>query len=187
MTSALIAAEKDKELFGRQVVTAVTGGKFHLVDPGDIPAVPNPRFHLSLAEQEGHRQMRAQLRQMGEEAGLAPDAVEELVLAAGEAATNTVKHGLEGSCQAAFIEDGVVVRVADKGPGIGRAELPQSLFRAGFSTKVSLGLGYTVILEVMDEVWLATGPSGTIIQMVKRTSTSSAGEVDLEALLDRFG
>jgi anti-sigma regulatory factor (Ser/Thr protein kinase) len=163
----------------------VTGGKFHLVDAVDIPPVPNPRFTLSLSEQEGHQQMRAQLRQMGEEAGMSADAIEELVLAAGEAATNTVKHGIGGSCQAALLEEGVVVRVADQGPGIGRAELPQSLFRAGYSTKVSLGLGYTVILEVMDEVWLATGPSGTIIQLVKR-SGPPAGEVDLEALLDRF-
>ena len=188
MTSALMAAEKEKELFGRQVVTAVTGGKFHLVDAIDIAPIPSPRFQLSLTEQEGHKQMRAQLRLLGGEAGLSADAVEELVLAAGEAATNTVKHGISGSCQAALLEQGgVVVRVSDQGPGIGRAELPQSLFRAGYSTKVSLGLGYTVILEVMDEVWLATGPSGTLIQMVKRAGAfEDPGEVDLEALLDRF-
>lgn len=187
MTRALIEAEKEKDAFGRQVVTAVTGGKFHLVDPGDIPALEELSFAVELAYQQGHQAMRAQLRLLGESAGLHPEAIEDLVLAAGEAATNTVKHAASGSCQAGRVADGLVVRISDKGPGIGRAELPQSLFRAGYSSKVSLGLGYTLILEVMDEIWLATGPSGTIIQMLKRRDGSGADELDLEALLDRFG
>jgi PAS domain S-box-containing protein len=186
VTTALIQAEKEKEAFGRQVVTAVTGGKFHLVDAAEIPALERPRFQLELSDAEAHRAMRAQLRLLGAEAGLSPEATEELVLAAGEAATNTVKHAVPGTCQAGLLDGSVVVRVSDTGPGIGRAELPQSLFRAGFSTKVSLGLGYTVILEITDEIWLATGPSGTVIQMVKKVAGAQAGEDDLEALLDRF-
>ncbi len=187
MTSALIAAEREKEHFGRQVVTAVTGGKFHLVDPAAIPPMGPVGLKVELASQDGHRQMRAQLRRMGEGQGLTDEAIEDLILAAGEAATNTVKHAQSGTCQATASDGLVTVRISDQGPGIGRAELPQSLFRAGYSTKVSLGLGYTVILDVMDEVWLATGPSGTIIQMVKRAPGSEAEELDLEALLDRFG
>lgn len=187
MTSALISAEKEKEHFGRQVVTAVTGGKFHLVDPADVPPLENVGFSTDLGAEEGHRRMRSQLRKMGEAQGLSAEAVEDLVLAAGEAATNTVKHAQSGSCQAGVLGDAVVVRISDHGPGIGRAELPQSLFRAGYSTKVSLGLGYTVILEVMDEVWLATGPSGTILQMKKRAAGAAVEDIDLEALLDRFG
>lgn len=187
MTHALIAAEKEREAFGRQVVTAVTGGKFQLVDPAEIPPIEELSLSLALAEEEGHRQMRAQLRLLGQSCGLEAEAIEDLVLAAGEAATNTVKHAASGTCQAGRLPEGVVVRISDQGPGIGRAELPQSLFRAGYSSKVSLGLGYTVILEVMDEVWLATGPSGTILQMIKRRQDSGSGDLDLEALLDRFG
>lgn len=185
MTSALLAAEKEKEAFGRQVVSAVTGGKFHLVDPADIPPLEEVALTLPLLDQDGHLQLRSQLRLLGPRCGLSQEATEDLVLAAGEAATNTVKHARDGSCQAGPLEGGVVVRISDEGPGIGRAELPQSLFRAGYSSKVSLGLGYTVILEVMDEIWLATGPTGTILQMVKRAAPLDDA-LDLEALLDRF-
>jgi PAS domain S-box-containing protein len=185
MTTALLRAEKEKEAFGRQVVTAVTGGRFHLVDAAEIPPLEDVVFSLPLDGPDSHRQMRAALRLLGHEVGLAEDSIGELVLASGEAATNTVKHATRGECRAGRLADGVVVRISDHGPGIGRAELPQSLFRAGYSSKVSLGMGYTVILDVMDEVWLATEPSGTIVQLVKRVQPPHDGP-DLEALLDRF-
>ena len=42
------------------------------------------------------------------------------------------------------------------------------LFRHGFSTKVSLGMGYTIMLELADRLWLATSPAGTVLQLEKR-------------------
>ena len=186
MSTALMAAEKEKESFGRQIVSAVTGGKFHLVDLGEVPAFDHLEVTCELSSQPGHRQMRSELRRLGAALGLNAEAIEDLVLAAGEAATNTVKHALGGVCQIGLISAELAVRICDQGPGIGRGELPQSLFRPGYSSKVSLGLGYTVILEVVDEIWLATAPSGTILQMVKRRVCDDR-EIDLEALLDRFG
>lgn len=187
MTSALLAAEKEKESFGRQIVTAVTGGKFHLVDAHEIPPLVRLDSSFDLTSQLGHRQMREKIRQLGAQVDWSSEATEDMVLAAGEAATNTVKHARDGSCQLGIVGTDLVVRISDQGPGIGRAELPQSLFRPGYSSKVSLGLGYTVILEIVDEVWLATGPTGTVLQLVKRGPHEDESDQELEALLDRFG
>ncbi|HEU4753459.1 MAG TPA: hypothetical protein VFU47_10170, partial [Armatimonadota bacterium] len=52
--------------------------------------------------------------------------------------------------------------------GILSQVLPQAIFMPGFSTKISLGMGYKMVLRLCDRVWLATGPEGTVVQMRKR-------------------
>ena len=80
----------------------------------------------------------------------------------------------------------MVVRVTDHGEGIDPDALPDTLFRAGFSTKVSLGLGYTLLLKLVNDMWLATGHHGTVLQIVKRRPCPLSEDAALQALLDRF-
>jgi hypothetical protein len=64
--------------------------------------------------------------------------------------------------------------VTDSGPGISALILPHATLQRGYSTKVSLGLGYSIILEVADKVLLATGPDGTSVVLIKSLRSSPA-------------
>lgn len=186
VTNQLVAAEKEKREFCAQVVLAVTDGKLHLVERSEIPAMENVSLDLCLGEPKNYRAAREAVRELAQELGLESEQVEDLVLATGEAITNAVKHARSGSCQIAVDDGTLVVRVSDQGDGIHPEVLPETLFRTGFSTQVSLGLGYTLLLQLVDEMWLATGPDGTVLQLAKRKDNPDAEEAALLALLERF-
>ena len=103
---------------------------------------------------------------------------------AGEAATNTIKHAVDGTWQAGRSARGVWVRVSDSGGGIKSSELPHALFKKGYSTKISLGLGFTLMLGLADQVKLSTGPRGTTIQMFKQFD--DVEDAELDEMLERF-
>ena len=87
--------------------------------------------------------------------------------------------------QAGADDDGVWVAVMDNGGGIHTSDLPRALFRRGYSSKISLGLGFTLMLSLADEMWLATGPEGTAI-LVYKGFQEVGSEDDLESLVERF-
>lgn len=186
VVSKLVEAEKDKREFCAQVVLAVTEGSLHLVEHNEIPAMSELSLDLSLEVEENYGKMREHLRDLGRQIDFSEEQTEDLVLAAGEAVTNAIKHAERGRCMVSYSENEVVVRVSDHGEGIHPDALPETLFQAGFSTKISLGLGYTLLLKLVDEMWLATGPEGTILQLVKRKPSPEDEEAALMALLERF-
>lgn len=186
LESVRMETESEKKTFYREVVRAVTGGGLNLVDPEELPELPRVDLDLGLEDPENYRRLRDRLAALCSEAGLAEEQCHDLVLATGEAATNAIKHARGGRCLAAVTEEGIVVRISDGGSGIHPRQLPASLFRAGYSTKVSLGLGYTLILRLVDSVWLATGPGGTTVQLLKQTEPIDQDEAELLALLDRY-
>ena len=186
VSAQLVEAEKDKKVFYTQVVRAVTGGKLNLVDIDEIPALTSIDLSYSLAEPENYAALREGLRQLATAAEFTEEQVEDLILATGEAVTNAIKHAVNGVCEASVTSDGITVRVRDHGHGIRSEDLPETLFQAGFSTKISLGLGYTLLLQLVDGIWLATGAGGTTLQLFKRKTSHDAEQEALLALLDRF-
>lgn len=186
VSQRLVEAEKDKKVFYTQVVRAVTGGKLNLVDVEEIPALQEISMSFSLNEPENYSLLREELRRLAGEAGFTDEQVEDLILATGEAVTNAIKHAINGVCQACVTEEGITVRVQDHGHGIRSEDLPETLFQAGFSTKISLGLGYTLLLQLVDGIWLATGGGGTVLQIFKQKTSHDAEQEALLALLDRF-
>lgn len=63
----------------------------------------------------------------------------------------------------------------DKGPGMESLILPRATLRRGFSTKPSLGLGYSVILDVADHILLKTDTHGTVVILEKWVSERDSG------------
>jgi DNA-binding response OmpR family regulator/anti-sigma regulatory factor (Ser/Thr protein kinase) len=180
----LLDAEQEKKQFYRDVIRAVTNGKFQLVDEEEIPVTGELCGEIQLEGPEGYATLRAEVRRAGQELGLDTEAVEDLVLAVGEAATNAIKHGSLGRCRLYRSGDRVLARVCDQGLGIRSEDLPNSILLPGFSTKVSLGMGYTLMLQLADCVWLATGPHGTVVQIEKCLQTpSGAPEIPLLATI----
>jgi len=160
-------AAAEKKRFYREVIRFVTRDRFHLVDAADIPDPGPAVLELPLESLRDDGVLRKQLRQVAADAGMAHDTVEDLVLAVGEAATNAIKHAVHGRCTVYQRADSLAVRVSDQGAGIRADDLPASILLPGFSKAVSLGMGYTLMLELVDRIWLATGPEGTIVQLEK--------------------
>jgi anti-sigma regulatory factor (Ser/Thr protein kinase) len=57
----------------------------------------------------------------------------------------------------------VLLVVADEGPGIEALSIPDVALTRGYSTAVSLGMGYKLMIEIADKVYLATGQGGTTV------------------------
>lgn len=162
-----IRAEQEKKIFYREVIRAVTRGKLEFVDPQEVPQIGTLVADLPTRDGPEYAAARQEIRKQCAAAGMSPERSADLLLAAGEAITNAMKHATDGRCTVYRSDPAVVVRVADKGAGIASHQLPATILTPGFSTKVSLGMGYTMMLKLCERVWLATGVDGTVIQLMK--------------------
>jgi anti-sigma regulatory factor (Ser/Thr protein kinase) len=182
----LLETEVARKRFYREVIRCVTGDRLQLVDPEEIPVPGPPALEFSLAEPDAYAGMRRGLLELAAQAGMPRERAQDLELAAGEAATNAIKHGRKGRCVLWAAPDRLIARIEDEGPGIRPEDLPATLFQPGFSTKVSLGMGYTLMLEMVDRIWLSTSPRGTIVQLEKCLQPEEVSDDLVAALLDRF-
>jgi len=183
----LLRVEVEKKRFYSSLLGAVTGGKLHLGDsPLEIPATGAELFQSPLDPSGNYAPLRARLLEVTRGSGMDPEVGDRVVLAAGEAITNAIKHGIQGRCQVRRTEDQIIVRVSDEGPGISPEALPSSLLIPGFSTKLSLGMGYTLMLDLADSIWLATGSGGTVVQLEHWIRPEEHPQSSIEDILARF-
>ena len=89
----------------------------------------------------------------------------DLLSTAGEALDNAVKHGGGGTCQAFARDSSLQVAVSDEGPGIDFGTLPRATLVPGFSTAASLGMGFTIMLQLCERVLLTTRPGRTVVTL----------------------
>jgi anti-sigma regulatory factor (Ser/Thr protein kinase) len=182
----LLDQEAERRRFACDVLCCVTGGKLRMVEPTEIPLAGRRVANITLDEPSAYSEVRRTLCELAEDAEMDPDRAADMVLAAGEAASNAMKHGHQPRVEIRRTAERLIARVSDEGPGIRPRDLPKVLFQAGFSTKISLGMGYTLMLELADCVWLATGPSGTIIQVEKLIREPSVDLDPLHAVMERY-
>lgn len=154
-----------------QVIAAVTGGKLVLLGPDEISAELGNEV-WSASEFDSAECLSDARHRLGdilaERFGDICDA-DALVLAAGEAMTNALKHGRAVKCLRLLEKDGLLqVEVDDAGPGIDFANLPNATLVPGFSSTTSLGMGFTLMLAECDRMLLATSPSGTRVVLEAR-------------------
>jgi anti-sigma regulatory factor (Ser/Thr protein kinase) len=86
----------------------------------------------------------------------------------GEAMTNALKHANGGEVFCGSSREELWVGIADTGPGISTLTIPSAMLRRGYSTKASLGMGFSIMLDASDRVLLSTGPEGTTVILFKR-------------------
>lgn len=180
--NATLTAERDKRHFYKETILAVTEGKFELGEQEDVETWIRKR---DLAIQVPGAEQLAEARRSAIDycirQGLSPERASEFELAIGEAIGNAVKHAGSGWVYAGRTPKSVWVAVQDNGTGIDTFAIPKVALTSGYTTKASMGLGYTMILAVSDHVKLFSGPNGTTVVMEKRLRETPEVEARIAA------
>jgi anti-sigma regulatory factor (Ser/Thr protein kinase) len=108
------------------------------------------------------------------------------VLAVTEALTNALKHAGAGEYWVCRTADSVQVVIRDSGPGIDFHLLPKATLIQGFSTTKTMGMGFTIMLEVCDRVLLATSASGSVVVLELKLAAVERAGVARTAAEDRM-
>ena len=161
----LLELEVEKKRFYREMIRAVTQDRLRLADPGEIPTYGRELLHVDLSTLDDYPALRHRICEIALAAGMSPERANDFLIAVAEAITNAIKHAHGGEVTLYATRDRLVARISDRGPGIRPEDLPATVLLRGYSTAVSLGMGFTIILRIADRVWLSTGPQGTTLQI----------------------
>jgi len=184
----LTESEQQRRVFNRDVLLAVTGGKLRLVEhdempPPDMVSKP-PTLTQSLRAPPDASALRHTLFRLGQEAGMDTERIGDLCTATTEAATNAIKHGNGGLATVWAGCEAVTVQITDHGTGIAPAYLARATLEQGFSTRVSLGMGFHLMLQSTDALALSTDAQGTTIFLQVSNKPRLSAQ---EAILARYG
>lgn len=91
---------------------------------------------------------------------LKPKEIRQNLLAVSEAATNVVKHAGAGKFTVLHGSGLLKLVFSDRGPGMPFNKIPHLVFFAGFSTKLSLGFGFSLMYQCTDKLLLHTSEPG---------------------------
>ncbi len=162
---ALLQKDRDIRKAYVDVLSAVTDEKLLILTADEISAAEGEPCGApySVSSFEKLSASRDFLRRTLKASGAAEDHVSQLVLASGEAVVNGVKHAGKCEIQVYSLEETIQIRISDNGPGIDFSDLPKATLLTGFSTGKSLGMGFTMLLDICDRVLLSTGPEGTTL------------------------
>jgi anti-sigma regulatory factor (Ser/Thr protein kinase) len=159
---ALLDREQSIQQAYVDVIDAVTGGRLILMWPDDLDEelgeviVPETLITQAQELSGARHRLGALLEPMTGDADSA-------LLAISEGMTNMLKHGDGGTYTLRRTEDVVQIVLTDHGPGIDFHSLPKATLVPGFSTKPSLGMGFTIMLEVAERLRLTTQPGRTTL------------------------
>ena len=175
-------ADRDKRKFFHETILSVTAGRLNICDAQEVQdRIATAAIHTEVRQASDIRLARQKIADFCRQCGLTGDRLDGFIIAAGEALTNAVKHGNMGRAYAGSMEGKVWVGVQDDGNGIESLILPSAVLRKGFSTKCSLGLGYSIMLETVDEILLNTGNDGTTVvltlNLVEPSDTPSLANI----------
>lgn len=179
--------ERQRQQFNHDVLLAVTGGKLRLVDRTELPPEDlkshRPGIFRDLKQSKDASDLRRDVQKVLKAITLDRDRAADLLTATTEAATNAVKHGGGGQARVWITPDGISVLVEDNGQGISPAHLARATLEKGYSTLVSLGMGFHLMLECSDALYLTTGEGGTAVLL----QVSNGPRVtESDALLARY-
>lgn len=164
------AKEQRQKIFKvySDVIYSVTQGKFNLVSYKEFVLIENEgvlKCETKLETAEDVEKVRSVVKQNLTPLGFSEDRIDKILLCISEAATNVVKHAKDGSVQVRELNASVRLVVLDHGPGMDFEKLPNMIFLKGFSTKISLGVGFSLIYMFADKIYLSTSKNGTFLAM----------------------
>lgn len=173
--------EEEKRQFYRETIRSVTDGKLEVSNAGEVqPYETNSTFIETFGNIRELSEARHRLQAHCLSMGLHADSMDLFATAIGEAMNNALKHAGEGRVFCGSKGGELWVGVSDSGSGISALTLPKATLRRGYSSKVSLGMGYSIMLDAADRVMLSTGSEGTTVIMFR----SLLGKKDTISLAD---
>jgi len=153
--------------FLRDVLASATDGHLFLCSVSEeLPSPLTPLFGpVALSKSDGMRELRHEIREASNAAGLSDERCIDLVTAVGEASLNAVCHAGAGIGQVFVDRDRGTVQasISDFGSGITVENLPRATLKRGYSSAGTLGHGFKMILQTTDRVYLLTRNTGTTI------------------------
>jgi PAS domain S-box-containing protein len=161
--------DEQKRQFYRETILSVTGGKFRICQYSEIDEfIERAEVGTFFDSMETTSNARKDVESFIRSKGLDEDRTSLIMMGVGEAITNVIKHACDGGEIFAGADNkGVWAVVRDKGDGIESLLIPKVVLMQGYSTKPSLGYGYSIMLDVSDRILLATGDAGTSILLMK--------------------
>ena len=153
--------EEEKRAFYNETIRSATQGRLNLASYEELNKFKvSAAWSADLCSPKSITEVRHRVGDFAGDQGFGGDRLALFITGVGEAMANAVKHAGEGTVHVGVEPDCVWVMISDKGPGIGALTLPKAALRRGFSSKVSMGMGYSIMLEVSDNIWLSTGSEG---------------------------
>lgn len=179
-------AEEAKKQFYKGTIFSVTDGRLNLVSYEEIDALITPKAqNITLESGSNLSSLRKAVAEIASNAGMAEDRMHSLIIAVGEASANAIKHANGGLVRIGIKDNKVQVCIQDNGPGMDSLILPKATLLKGFSTKPSMGLGYSLILSLVDTTYLATEKQGTWVLM-EMYIEEPEHEISLDAMPDNW-
>lgn len=178
---------KRKQLYN-EVVSAVTNGKLHLIERDELELLRKQEKAMESVDIRSPQDVagaRRHVEAYGKRFGLEKKRIHDLALCVSEATTNIIKHAEKGVIHFTHHDEKMWVWVEDNGPGIEYSNLSKATLLRGYSSKSSLGYGFTIMLEYMDAVYLCTDQHGTSI-LLEIGLKQAESEVDVDRFLSEW-
>jgi anti-sigma regulatory factor (Ser/Thr protein kinase) len=168
-------AEEATHKFYKETLLAVTEGRLEICEADEMAQwIRDPDMVVLLAEFEDSPKSRDAARCFLDRYDVELEERDMWLLCIGEAVTNALKHVGHGKLFLGHRDENVLwAAVADEGQGIEALIIPKATLMAGFSTKPSLGMGYSIILSHAERVRLSTGSKGTTVMMERHIGGNS--------------
>ena len=180
--------ETHKRDFYRRTILAATDGKLLVCEAEEIEDVAgSPIGSWPVSNKEDLNVMRDDVHRIAREQGMDESRVPDLLGCVVEAASNAIKHADGGHASLHRKGDSLIFMISDSGPGIVALALPDVALVKGYSTAGTLGMGYKIMIEYSDRVYLATGPEGTTVATEMRLHAGlSKGDAFLQNLSEKL-
>ncbi|MGF2617868.1 ATP-binding protein [Rossellomorea aquimaris] len=151
----------------RDVILASSQGKLLLISELELKGLKKGRTFCegSVKELADIPKCRHLAKSALEEKGYKEPLIMGWLLALSEAITNTIKHGEEGKMILIDDEGQDEIRfiIEDRGPGFPLKDLPNATLLGGYSTKKSLGQGFTLMQKMTKQICLYTTSAGSTV------------------------
>jgi anti-sigma regulatory factor (Ser/Thr protein kinase) len=128
-------------------------------------------------------EMRAAFKNAVQALNRVSQRMHDLEVCATEAATNALKHAGSGSVALYVDGEDILVLVSDKGPGIAPVDFARAALEKGFSTRISLGMGFKIMWQLADKLAICTSEKGT--QILIRINEQATNNFE-QSILGRY-
>lgn len=152
----------------RDVMYAGTQGKFLLVSKSEVSRYKNKKLlcEVNIKERNDIPTARDIAKEVFIKNELKISKISSYNLIISEAVTNIIKHAYYGKMMIYQNEDYFNIIIEDKGPGFPMKLLPKTTLMSGYSTKESLGQGFTLMMKIANQVILETSEQGSTLILV---------------------